>query len=159
VRILLAIDDSKHSEAATQMLLHQFQREAAEVHVIHVIEPLLIASQFRQADIAALAAAEKSLLAESKKLVARAQDQLRKVGFEAQSSVEEGDPRAVIVERASHWKTDLIILGSHGRKGLDRLLMGSVAEFVAHHAHCSVLIVRTPKSPETRHSNESKRRR
>ncbi|HXT26590.1 MAG TPA: universal stress protein [Candidatus Eisenbacteria bacterium] len=53
-----------------------------------------------------------------------------------------GDPKSVILDTAKTWQADLIVLGSHGRHGLDRFLMGSVAESVAVHAHCSVVVVR-----------------
>jgi nucleotide-binding universal stress UspA family protein len=53
-----------------------------------------------------------------------------------------GDPRRIILDTAETWQADLIVLGSHGRHGLDRFLMGSVAESVAVHAHCSVVVVR-----------------
>jgi nucleotide-binding universal stress UspA family protein len=49
-----------------------------------------------------------------------------------------------IVDRAAEWHADLIVLGSHGRHGLDRFLIGSVSEYVARHAPCSVEIVRMP---------------
>jgi nucleotide-binding universal stress UspA family protein len=48
-----------------------------------------------------------------------------------------------IVNIAQKTNTDLIIMGSHGRKGLDRILMGSVAEAVLRHAHCNVMIYKT----------------
>jgi nucleotide-binding universal stress UspA family protein len=54
----------------------------------------------------------------------------------------EGDSRSVILDVAKAWGSDLIVLGSHGRQGWDRLLMGSVAESVALHAHCSVEVIR-----------------
>jgi len=53
-----------------------------------------------------------------------------------------GEPRAVILDTAKAWGADLIVLGSHGRRGLDRLLLGSVSESVAIHADCSVEVVR-----------------
>ena len=53
-----------------------------------------------------------------------------------------GDPRAFILDAAKTWAADLIVLGSHGRHGLERFLLGSVSEAVAVHAHCSVEIVR-----------------
>jgi nucleotide-binding universal stress UspA family protein len=162
MKILLAIDSSKYSEAAVSLLVRQIRAEGTEVHVLHVVESLLLAPQFRQADIAAISAAEKALLEAGKKLVAKVQDQLRSAGFEADANVEEGDPRAIIVDHAEKWPADLIALGSHGRKGLDRMLMGSVAEFVARHAHCSVLIVRIPKdskSSQRSRSQENKEKR
>jgi len=54
----------------------------------------------------------------------------------------EGEPRAVILDEAKVWGADLIVVGSHGRHGWDRLLMGSVSESVALHAHCSVEVIR-----------------
>ena len=53
-----------------------------------------------------------------------------------------GEPRAFILDEAKAWGADLIVLGSHGRHGLDRMLMGSVSESVALYAHCSVEVVR-----------------
>lgn len=51
-------------------------------------------------------------------------------------------PRRVILEEASGWGADLIVVGSHGRRGAQRFLMGSVSEAVAMHAHCSVEVIR-----------------
>ncbi len=56
----------------------------------------------------------------------------------------EGDPAADILRVAREAGCDLIILGTHGRTGLGRLLMGSVAEVVVRRAHCPVLTVKTP---------------
>ena len=53
-----------------------------------------------------------------------------------------GEPRGFILDEAKAWGADLIVLGSHGRHGWDRVMMGSVAESVALHAHCSVEVVR-----------------
>jgi nucleotide-binding universal stress UspA family protein len=53
-----------------------------------------------------------------------------------------GDPRVLTLDHAKEWGADLIVLGSHSRRGLDRMLMGSVSEAVARHAHCSVEVIR-----------------
>jgi nucleotide-binding universal stress UspA family protein len=53
-----------------------------------------------------------------------------------------GEPCGVILDTAKKWGADLIVLGSHGRRGLDRFLLGSVSEAVAIHAACSVQVVR-----------------
>jgi len=57
----------------------------------------------------------------------------------------EGDPAAEIVRYAADAGIDLVVMGTHGRTGLERLLMGSVAEKVMRDAHCSVLVVKLPK--------------
>ncbi len=54
-----------------------------------------------------------------------------------------GPVTSMILDLADQWGADLIVLGSHNRKGLEKLLLGSVAEFIFRHAKCSVEIVRT----------------
>jgi nucleotide-binding universal stress UspA family protein len=57
----------------------------------------------------------------------------------------EGDPATEIVRFAADAGTDLIIMGTHGRSGLERLLVGSVTEKVLREAHCSVMAVKLPR--------------
>jgi nucleotide-binding universal stress UspA family protein len=59
------------------------------------------------------------------------------------SDVLYGTSESRIVETAEEMKADLIVLGSHGYKAWERMLLGSVSNSVVHHAHCSVLVVRT----------------
>jgi nucleotide-binding universal stress UspA family protein len=63
-------------------------------------------------------------------------------GLTVETAVQEGDPRSVILDAADDWKADLIVVGSHGRTGLKRLVLGSVAQSVVAHASCSVEVVR-----------------
>ncbi|MGL5832152.1 MAG: universal stress protein, partial [Waterburya sp.] len=53
-----------------------------------------------------------------------------------------GNPGRVICEFASTWSADLILVGSRGLKGLKEMFLGSVSNYITHHAPCSVLIVR-----------------
>ncbi|MGA1999681.1 MAG: universal stress protein [Terriglobales bacterium] len=76
--------------------------------------------------------------------VERTERALTSAGFRVSTSVAEGNAKSVILDKAAEWHADLIALGSHGRKGLERFLLGSVSEAVARHAPCSVLIVRMP---------------
>src|SRR5207253_4081305 len=78
-------------------------------------------------------------------------DTLRAAGVAAEPDVRDGDPGSQIVEAAKEFAADLIVMGTRGRSGLERLLVGSVARKVLHHAPCSVLVVgATPvgKSPD-----------
>lgn len=52
----------------------------------------------------------------------------------------------MILDEATHWGADLIVVGSHGRRGVDRFLLGSVSEAVALHAACSVEVIRKRNS-------------
>jgi nucleotide-binding universal stress UspA family protein len=77
--------------------------------------------------------------------IAEASSILRNSGlaiFEAREEMPIGDPRTTLLDEANSWAADLIVVGSHGRRGVDRLFLGSVSESVALHAHCSVEVVR-----------------
>ena len=60
-----------------------------------------------------------------------------------------GNPGRSICELASTWEADLILVGSRGLKGLKEMFLGSVSNYVTHHAPCSVLIVRTEIANES----------
>ena len=75
-------------------------------------------------------------------IASRAEGLLRECGLRAHGRVLEGDPREVLLDTARHEGADLIVVGSHGRSGLSKLVMGSVAAHVVTHAPCSVLVVR-----------------
>lgn len=79
----------------------------------------------------------------------RLEEQLQSIkpsrpGIAVEHRLEYGDPASVILKTAHEIGTDLIVMGTHGRTGLRRLLMGSVAEQVVRKASCPVLTVRTP---------------
>jgi len=138
MKVLLAIDDSKFSEAATRAIIDHMRPEPTEVCVLHVAEIPIVPYTY-------VGLVREESLKLSKDLVERHSAMLSKAGYKVQTVVEEeGDPRSKIIDRAENWKADVIVLGSHGRKGLDRFLMGSVAESVMRHARCSVLVVRSP---------------
>lgn len=145
MRILLAVDDSKFSRAATNALITQYKTKDAEVRLLHVVEPfparLARRMGSRESPDFVAARVEQRKLAEE--LLSRAADKLRSAGFKVTILIEEGDARSIILDHAQTWHADLIVVGSHGREGLDRFLIGSVSEAVARHARCSVEIVRT----------------
>ncbi len=81
---------------------------------------------------------------EAKVLVEKTAKELATAGFKVSTCVEAGDAKTVILDEAADWGCDLILVGSHGHKGLGRFLLGSVSDAVARHAPCSVEIVRMP---------------
>lgn len=140
MKILLAVDDSSFSEAAIQAVITQYHPLGTEVMVLHVVDlalpiPTSAAEGFREES-----------LRQGNDLVRRAEQLLNKAGYKVQTAVEEGDPKSTILNASKRWRPDLIILGSHGRKGMAHFLMGSVSEAVARHADCSVEIVRVPSN-------------
>jgi nucleotide-binding universal stress UspA family protein len=145
MKILLAIDDSKFSRAATEAVIAQAKPQGTEVRVLHVIEPIPVypdGQAWGYGPEFTLVSTEQRKEAEG--LVARAGQTLRDAGLKVTTAIEEGNPKVVIIDSATEWPADLVIVGSHGRKGLDHFLMGSVSEAVARHARCSVQIVRAP---------------
>jgi nucleotide-binding universal stress UspA family protein len=136
MRILLAIDDSKFSEAATQTVIAQCQPGGTQVKILNVVD---LALPIPTSDAAGFRAES---LKHGQEVVRQAEQMLNRAGYTVQTAVEEGDPKSKIIDQATQWNAELIVVGSHGRKGIDRFLMGSVAEGVLRHAHCSVEIVR-----------------
>jgi nucleotide-binding universal stress UspA family protein len=126
MKLLLAIDDSKYSDAAAQAVIQQMRPDTTEVCILHVVPLARPIEDVRK----------------GRELVARVEQILSQAGFKVHTEVKAGDPRVVVIDHAAHWNAGLILVGSHGRTGLDRLLMGSVAEGIARHSRCSVQIVR-----------------
>jgi nucleotide-binding universal stress UspA family protein len=75
-------------------------------------------------------------------LVARVANSLDNAKLKVETVVREGKPEFEIVEEAKEWRSDLIVIGSHGYTGFKRLVLGSVAQSVVGHAPCSVEVVR-----------------
>ena len=143
MRILLAIDDSKFSEAAVERVIEQAQPHRTEVRILHVVEPppLLVGRELGAYE-PALQNALEFQKQHAEALVAKTAELFRARGLKVTADLEAGDPKSKILDVAAEWHADLIVLGSHGRKGLNRFLMGGVSEAVARHACCSVEIVR-----------------
>jgi nucleotide-binding universal stress UspA family protein len=145
--ILLAIDDSEFSRAATNELIEHMRPESTTVHVLHVLEldkMIPIAFDFARGSEYGpeVAAHVQNSRAGAERLVAEAARQLKEARFATATAIGEGDPRHTILNYAAEKKCDCIVMGSHGRRGFDRFFMGSVSESVVRHAHCSVHIVR-----------------
>jgi nucleotide-binding universal stress UspA family protein len=146
MNVLLAIDDSTCSEAAVTAVVHEFPAATA-VRVIHVIEwphdmPISLTFTLGPAEAECVLEAHEGLRQRAQALVARAADRLRQAGFNATTCVAEGNPRDQILCVSAEWPADTIVIGSHGRKGIDRLLLGSVSEAIVRRARCSVHVIR-----------------
>ena len=137
----MAVDDSRSLEDRLQAVITRGHPETTEVMVMHILQPIAPPPPQMDAGYAPELAGEK---AAAQELVGQIADELRHAGFKAQTRVEVGDAREGILDSAEDWGADLIVVGSHRPNGIQRFLLGSVSEFVARHAKCSVEIVRTP---------------
>jgi nucleotide-binding universal stress UspA family protein len=147
MNLLLAFDDSDCSEAALSGLIDQFRPDGAEVRVIHVIEwphdlPTSVAFAEGPSAAQCLLGAKAERQRQGHELIARAVGRLRRAHFSTTAHLVEGGPRQAIVAMAAEWPADAIVVGSHGRHGLDRVLLGSVSDGVVRHARCSVHVMR-----------------
>jgi len=140
MNILLAVDDSKHSEQAVQGLLHLFKPQGTKVKILQVVPlPVFAPAPQMSRDYAPEL---QELAKDAQALVEKHSKQLRAAGFSVDSVVERGDICDSIIDYAAGFHADLIVVGSGGHKGMGRLLFGSVADSVVRQAPCSVLVAR-----------------
>jgi nucleotide-binding universal stress UspA family protein len=144
-KILVAIDDSETSTRGLDEAIKLAKGDAAQLCVLHVIEPTALAMY---PEAAAYADDLFGMLREAgKEVLQKALARAAKRGVQARSALIEnrGFPIAeMIVEYAGRWKADVIVLGTHGRRGFSHLLMGSDAESVVRSSPIPVLLVRSP---------------
>jgi len=143
MKILLAIDDSPYSSEAVRAVAARPWPPGTTVRVLSAVEQIPPPAAELWYDAGGdLERARQELTKRAEQLTARVAESLAASGLAAEPAVRQGDPRSVIVDEAKEWGADLIVLGSHGYTGLQRLLLGSVAQSVVSHAPCSVEVVR-----------------
>lgn len=151
-RILVAVDDSSISRKAFSEALSLAKAFSANLHLIHVILP--VTQEYQDASLIAFSGGfypggmdqviketwskmEETGLS----LLLDFCDQAKQAGVHAELTQKVGQPEREIVNFAQDWGADLIAIGSHGRRGLNELVLGSVSNYVLHHVSCSVLLI------------------
>jgi nucleotide-binding universal stress UspA family protein len=150
MKILLATDGSECSLAAVRSVVARPWPAGTAFKVLSVEELVTIDMPMEASSLASFYPPSllDTLMADARARATGAAEVARKILLQAGMKVLDqepsaiGDPRSAILDQAQAWPADLIVLGSHGRRGLDRFLIGSVAESVAIHAHCSVEVIR-----------------
>jgi nucleotide-binding universal stress UspA family protein len=137
MKILIGIEDSIFSYNAARFVAQRPWPSGTQARLISAVDT---------DDMSARVELEESnLYKQAREAIDRAVAILRDGGeFEITMEIVEGSPKRVILDEAERWGADLIVVGSHGRRGLQRFLLGSVSQAVALHAPCSVEIVRMP---------------
>lgn len=137
--ILVPIDFSAGAENALDYACTLATALDATVHLVNALGAGLPELNAAITD-AMIETMRRSAIAELEKLAAaRTPVRFGKV------MVQDGEARDAIIETAANLRPDLIVIGSHGRRGVSRLVLGSVAEAVVRRAPCPVLVVRSPK--------------
>jgi nucleotide-binding universal stress UspA family protein len=136
-RILLATDLSEASTAATDHAFELAGRLRSPLLIVSVIDPGTLRRPGGPfgARMDQVRSQRESAAAD---LVARG----RRMGVEVTFLIWEGDPGEAIVDAAEAERADLVVVGSHGRSGVGRAIVGSVSDHVVRHAPCPVLVVR-----------------
>ena len=134
-RILIAVDGGPFGAHAAEIGLHLACSLGAEVAFIHAIDPGLTYSPGLAPDqlIAEAQRDAKTMIAGLKSLAPE---------LAAIELIRVGKPAHEILAAAKEWPASVIVIGSHGRSGLSRVVMGSVAEAVMRHSPCPVLVTR-----------------
>jgi nucleotide-binding universal stress UspA family protein len=140
-RVLVAVDETSIAAHAAEVASEIGRGLQAELAFVYVVVPPpnppmeTLVSQEQLVAVASLEA--RQLLS---KFTERTSGQSKPMQF-----IRVGEAAAEILATAKEWSADMVVIGSHGRGGIKRLVLGSVAESVMRRARCPVLVVRPPE--------------
>jgi nucleotide-binding universal stress UspA family protein len=142
-RILVPLDGSAPSRAGLEQALALAKSESGRVRLIHVVDENALMQGMEPAfNIGELLDA---LAEEGRKLLAEASALARRRGVKADTVLYEqrlGRVADRVIREAKNWRADLIVMGTHGRRGIGRLVMGSDAESVLRESPLPLLLVK-----------------
>jgi len=136
-KILVGTDFSDCSDYALDYALMLSKLFGAEVLLLHIIESF----SYSMTESLTVVGHERALTATATALLENALKRLLDQGCRAESHLGHGSPYREIIKQAEDAESDLIVVGTHGRSGVEHLLLGSVAEKVVRLASCPVLTV------------------
>jgi nucleotide-binding universal stress UspA family protein len=136
--ILCPVDFSDAARNAVRYACEFAKSMGSKVYLLNVVEPRPMAADLSMNYIPLEEDLERAAGEDLDEIL----QEVKKSGIDAEADVMIGTPAEVILEQAGKLDVSLLIMGSHGKTGLSRLLMGSVAEVVVRKANCPVLIVK-----------------
>jgi universal stress protein A len=144
-KILVPIDFSKHSESTISYATKTASKHNSTIYLLHVFQiPDYVVAPYarRRHNSAEMHSHIDIAEQEARENLETFARELSNKGIKVEPHLRVGYPFDEIVLMANHFDVDLIIIGSHGRGAISRLLVGSTAERVVEHAPCPVLVVR-----------------
>ena len=147
-KILVAVDESETSRHALQQAIELARKLSASVRMVHVLDMSWLPIGPEVAiDTAALSEARRGV---GEKIIAAARDTAKAAGFEAEAALIETETpmqqvAQAIAKETARWGADLVVLGTHGRRGFQHLMLGSVAEQTVRQSSVPVLLIPAPK--------------
>lgn len=145
-RILVPIDGSPTSDRALAEAGQLARLTGAQVRLLHIVDPVAHASGFERPETYRQDVLPQARQA-AQALLDRCREQLVGLGIAVDTQLLESMDASVarlVVGHAREWDASVIVLGTQGRRGIERMLMGSDAEQIARHASMPVLLVRQP---------------
>lgn len=148
MRVLIAVDDMTYGQAIANFVASHKWTEGTQfkiIHAVHIDELTYVTNDQFSCSLAKDLIEERDRRARSlvKGLAAQIQAAFPTAKIEEQIIF--GKAKDVILDQADEWHADIIVVGSHGKSGISRFLLGSVSQSVLSHAPCSVMIVKLPK--------------
>jgi nucleotide-binding universal stress UspA family protein len=142
-RILVAVDGSATAKAGLEEAIRLAKDQGATLGLLHVVDEM---SVFQWPDGAMSAGVTIEILKKGgEEIMEKIAASTRKKGLEPDTKVIESIGTRVadvVVAHAKRWKADLIVMGTHGRRGINRMFMGSDAELTVRNSPVPVLLVR-----------------
>ena len=142
-RILVATDFAESAERALACAVQLARRHGAELVLVHVYMDLPAYPEITAGQVVAIYEEQRAWIEAALERRARA---ARGEGLLARAVLRTGPAASTIAETAKDEGADLLVVGTHGRSGLDRLILGSVAERVVRLASCPVLVVKSAEA-------------
>lgn len=141
-RILIPVDGSDVSNHAAEEGFGLAKELGSKVTLLYVVDIAIASIPEAETGLTNYEVINQTFREQGGKVLKRLSEAAAKAGVAFDSELAEGDVHDEIVRKAEEIKAGLIVMGTHGRRGLNRLLLGSVAESVARRAHCAVLLIR-----------------
>jgi universal stress protein A len=141
-QILVPVDFSPHSDYALSYAAGLAASLRASVRLVHVLEPIPPMAVGEGLYLVDIEAMEAGVTADAELRMSERRARVAALGVAVTSDVLTGHPAPVIVNVARRWRSDLIVMGTHGRTGLAHMFIGGIAETVTRLAPCPVLTVR-----------------
>ncbi|MDR0372514.1 MAG: universal stress protein [Nitrososphaerota archaeon] len=138
-KIIVPTGGSDYSIRAEEYAIGLAQTHQAEIMFVYVVDELVIE---KLSTVAQREETEQELKSDGQRYIKYALNLAEKAGVKANSIITKGRPFAQIVGFAKNLEGDLIVMGTHGHRGAERILLDSVAERVIEYSNCPVLVVK-----------------
>ena len=151
-RIMVAVDESFMTSQVMQAAVELAKVSGAHLAICHAIDETILA----QRELAmmlpnSVGKTEARLRLGAQGFLGRLADEARAAGIEVEIRLVESEQKHVsdmLIDAASEWQADLVVVGTHGRRGIERFFVGSVADRLVRKGHTSLLLVRGEDSDE-----------